>query len=138
MEEKNNIEKLKEKYPSFFNAFPEKLIGFALSEKTAQKIANICIENKINNHETVEKIAFRITYAIFGKLPIESLPLTLERGAGLEKETAKKISLSAERIIFSQLPDLLEEKEDEEEKEEEKQKVPQKPSSKDVYREPIE
>jgi len=141
MVKKNNITELKEKYPAFFEVYPFKLIEFALSEKTAQKITNICVENKITDQETVEKISFRITYVLFGKLPAENLALTLERGADLDSETAKKISTSAEKIIFSEIPSLLEETTPEEEKDEAVDSPPkasQKNPGKDTYREPIE
>ncbi len=138
----NKIEELREKYPGFFESFPIELIEFALSEKTAQKIANICIENKITNQEEVVGIAFRITYTLFGKIPKEGLATTFKEGLGVEEEKAEKIAESAEEIIFSAVPEPKSEEElPPEEETEEEQTPPATPSKKDrddAYREPIE
>ncbi len=139
---KKNIEELKEKYPGFFETFPLELIEFALSEKTAQKIANICIENRITEQEMVIGIAFRVTYALFGKLPKENLAITFKDGLEIEEEKAKKIASSVNEIIFSNLPEAKSEeaplpKKDPEKKEEPKE-ISESDFSKDVYREPIE
>lgn len=135
-----DIINLQEEYPEFFEAFPSEIIEFALSKKTSQKIANICIENKITEKDLVEGIAFRITYAIFEKLPRENLIITLKDGLEIEEEKAKKISESVNKIIFSEIDRLKNKKESVE-----KEVVKKEPSNisreslkKDVYREPIE
>ncbi len=138
---KESISKLKEKYPGFFKTYSEELIAFALSEKTAQKIASICIENRITDREKVEGVAFRTTYAIFGKLPKENLKLTIQEGLDIDSETAEKIAKGIDEIILSSIPGTSSEKpvvEKEEKKPEKPPEEPPKQDAKDVYREPIE
>jgi hypothetical protein len=142
---KEKIEELKELYPAFFEAFPLNLIEFALSEDTARKIGNICIENKITDKEIVEGVAFRVTYVLFEKLPKENLFITLRDGLNIEEEKAKKMAKSIDEIIFSNIPKEespteKEDSDDGDDKEEEEKSTPltpKKPSPGDVYREPI-
>ncbi len=132
---------LKEKYPQLYEVFSEELIDFALSKKTAQKIANICIEYKVLEKEEVEGVAFRVTYALFGKLPKENLALVIEEGVGIEKEKAEGIAKRVDEIIFSELPSSEKKKETEKETpapEEKKQRRAPEPFEKDAYREPID
>ncbi len=139
---KTKIEELKESYPGFFENYPFELIEFALSEKTAQKIANICIENKITEQEKVIGIAFRVTYAIFGKIPKESLAITFRDGLEIEDEKSKKIALSVNEIIFSNIPQPKDEEVSSEkqpvEGTEKPEEDPTKDQGEDVYREPLE
>jgi hypothetical protein len=141
MTEKENITKLQEEYPEFFEAFPLELIKFALSRTTAQRIANVCIENKITDADIVEGVAFRVTYVIFGKLPKANLFITFRDGLDIEEEKAKKIAETLDVLIFSELDKLSEEEVEEVEEDETKEEVPQIPQKrydKDAYREPIE
>ncbi len=141
MNTQNIIIELKEEYPEFFEAFPLPLIEFALSEKTAEKIASICIENKITDEETVEGVAFRVTYVLFDKLPKENLAITLTDGLKIDKEKAEKITKATDKIIFSELPKILNsEQEQEERMEREEREIPpqSEKTGDDVYREPIE
>jgi hypothetical protein len=139
---KTDIITLQEEYPEFFEAFPLEVIEFALSERLSQKIANICIENRITNKEMVEGIAFRITYVIFEKLPKENFIITLKDGLDIAEERAKAITESVNTIIFSELERIKNRKEDVTREEPvAKKEVPQikrDPSQKDVYRESVE
>ncbi len=138
------IEALRENYPAFFEAFPEALIEFSLSEKTAQKIANICVEHKIAKKEDVEEIASKIVYTIFGEISKEELAPVLENSIEAQKSTVESIAKRADEVIFSQIPTILEEKDKEEEEEDKERKVEEVASTKpenlkkDTYREPIE
>ncbi len=134
MDKKIKIEELQEEYPVFFENFPLSLIEFALSEETAKKIANICIENKVTDQEKVEGVGYRTAYVLFNKLPKESLFITIRDGLGVEEETAKKIAKSIADIILSQVPKIIEEKE-EEKAEEEVPVVEEKKEQDDAYRE---
>ncbi len=142
MEQKTDINELKEKYPSFFEAFPFRLIDFVLSGEMAQKIANICIENRVLEQDKIEKIAYKITFVVFNKIQKETLASVIEEDAGIPKETAEKITISVDKIILSQIHKL---KESEEEKTEEKEEQktteppppPPSPDKKDTYRESI-
>ncbi len=142
MEQQENINKLKEQYPSFFEAFSFKLIDFVLSGKMAQKIANICIENRIFDQEKIEKLSYHITYVIFNKVPKERLPSVIEEELETSKEVALKITETVDLLILSQINKLSEEEKEEEIKEEEKKApsipVASKPSGNDSYREPVE
>ncbi len=139
---KPDIIRLQEKYPGFFEAFPLEVIEFALSEGLSQKIANICIENRITEKELVEGIAFRITYVIFDKLPKESFIITLKDGLDIGEERAKVISESVNTIIFSELERIKNRKEGAPREDTAvKKEIPEirrDPSQKDVYRESVE
>jgi hypothetical protein len=132
-----NTLELREKFPYFFKVFPEAIIEFALSEKTAQKIANICIENHITDEEKIKKTAFYVTFVIFDISPKEILPNILEEKIGFTKEISQKIAMSIDELILSKLPSLEENKE----KAEKLKKETSAPSSqkieKDTYREKI-
>ncbi len=146
MEQKKDINELKEKYPSFFEAFPFRLIDFVLNGEMAQKIANICIENRILEQDKIEKIAYKITFVVFNKMQKEALPSIIEEDTGVSKEIAEKIAISVDKIIISQIHKLKDENiEDDENKIVEEKKVEQKtpplspsPEKKDTYREPIQ
>ncbi len=146
MDKEVEIIKLKEKYPSLFKVYSPEHILFALGEKTAQKIADICIEHRITKKEEVEGVAFRVTYALFGKLPKESLPFVFENGLGIEKEKAESIAKRIDEIIFSDIEKATQEKKEEpvEESSQKKESTDYKtsPSDKkdasDTYREPLE
>ncbi len=143
MEQKTDINELKEKYPSFFEAFSFGLINFVISGQMAQKIANICIENRVLEQDKIEKIAYKITFVVFKRMQKEMLASVIEEDTGISKEVAEKITTSVDKIILSQISKLeegvKEEKEEKkEEKEEKKVAPPSPPSKKDTYREPIE
>lgn len=99
------IQKLKSKYPEFFEQFSPELLEFLFSEETSSKIAKICLENGVEDEEKIEKIAYRVTLALFGQIPKENLTEVLEKGVKLNHETAKKISIEIKRLIFSQIPE---------------------------------
>jgi hypothetical protein len=139
---KTDIITLQEEYPEFFEAFPLEVIEFALSERLSQKIANICIENRITEKDLVEGIAFRITYVIFDKLPKENFIITLKDGLGMNEERAKSVAESVNTIVFSEFERIKNRKEDTLREEPViRREVPQikrDPSQKDVYRESVE
>jgi hypothetical protein len=140
MNNKIDIINLQEEYPEFFEVFSSELIEFALSKEISQKIANICIENKITEKDLVEGIAFRITYVIFEKLPKENFIITLKDGLEIGEEKAKKISESVDKMIFSEMERIKNKKDENIEKppiKEEKPKIINEGFKKDVYREPI-
>ena len=142
MSDELEFQKLKKEYPEFFKQVSSEFLEFIFSEETSSKIAQICLENGIEDEEKIEKIAYQITLALLGQTPKENLAKILEKGLKLDSETARKIRVEVDRLIFSQAqetqlkanhliqptkPSVPTTK---------KQK-PEKPSSKDVYREPI-
>jgi len=143
MTEESEIQKLKSEYPEFFAQFSFEFLEFIFSEEISSEIASICLENKVEDEEIIEKIAYRVTLALLNQVPKENLAKILEKGAGLSSEIAEKISVGVEGRIFSQIPEIEKKEEQltqstrpfssvtEEKKSEELPK-------KDTYREPIE
>lgn len=151
MIEETEIQKLKEQYPEFFAQFSDEFWNFLFSEETQSKIAQICLEQGIEEEEKVEKIAYRITLALLNQVPKENLAEILEKGVNLPREVAEKIAVEINRQIFSKTPGILKKKEV-------PQPVPSPPPTvpeetptpeippeekpkevkKDIYREPIE
>ncbi|PIR72644.1 MAG: hypothetical protein COU42_00490 [Candidatus Nealsonbacteria bacterium CG10_big_fil_rev_8_21_14_0_10_36_24] len=108
----NNIEvqNLKKEYPEFFKKHSPELLEFIFSENTSSKIAEICLGNKIEDEEKIEKIANRTVSALLGEFPKENLPEVLEKGVNLEFKTAIEISEQINQLIFSQIPKTKPEK----------------------------
>lgn len=158
MPEEFNIQKLKSEYPELFRRFSSELLEFIFSEETSSKIAQICLENGVEDEEKIEKIAYRVALTLLDQIPKENLTEIVEKGVKLNHKTAGKISIEIKRLIFSQIPETqpkeIQKEEDqiEEDKIEEdeptqpakpsppatEKEKPEKPSKKDVYREPTE
>ena len=145
-----DIQKLKSEYPEFFEQVSPELLKLIFSEETSSKIAQICLENGVEDEEKIEKIAYQVALALLGRIPKENLAEILEKGAALSSETARKIYIEVNRFIFSQIQETQPEKTQPEEikTEEDELTQPTKPSpqvekkpetspKKDVYREPI-
>ncbi len=98
-----NVKEIKARYPKFFKEVSPDLLAFIFSWKTAARINEICLRNKVDDKEKIEKISYRITLALLGKVPKENLAEILEKGAGLKQETARQISKEADELIFSQV-----------------------------------
>lgn len=109
------IAKLKEKYPTFFELFSPALIDFALSEKTAENIANICIENHIFEEEKIKNISFYVAFVIFGIYQKETLKNIFEEKVGIGKDVVEKFVATADELIFSKIPTKETEKKEKEE-----------------------
>jgi len=133
MAEESEIQKLKSKYPEFFAQFSSDFLEFVFSEETSLEIARICLENRIEDEEIIEKITSRITSALFNQLPKENLTKVFEKGVGLSHETAEKISTAVKERIFSQISEPQAKKPSLTESE-----IEPKEKRKDAYREPIE
>ncbi len=142
-EEEFDLKKLKEEYPEFFEAMPTELVDLAFSEETSTQIAEICLENGIEDEEKIEEIAYRIGLVLSGQLPPNELSKTLWQELQLEPGRAEKIYLATNRLIFSQVKEILDklyEKEvvDSQEAPSLSKEEPKKPPIRDIYREPIE
>ncbi len=137
------IQNLKKDYPEFFLKTPAKLVDFLFSEKTSEKIADICKKNGVADESQVEKIAQRITWVLLGKLPSGNLAAGLELWVKLTPETAKKVADEANQFISSAMAQLKSEVTIPQAKPEVRaerpvvEEPPKKPLSKDSYREPI-
>jgi len=106
MVDKTEIQKLKKGYPEFFKKHSPEFLEFIFSENTSSKIAEICLGNRVEDEEKIEKIANRVVSALLGQFPKEKLPEVLEKGINLEFETAGKISKQINQLIFSQAPKI--------------------------------
>ena len=106
MAEKPEIKKLKSKYPEFFSQFSPEFLEFVFSEEISLEIASICLENKIEDEEVIEKITSRITSVLFNQIPEKNLAKVFEKGVGLSNKAAEKISAEVKERIFSQISDL--------------------------------
>ncbi len=141
MVEKTDINKIKSLYPSFFEAFSFSFIDFVIGGQMAQRIANICIENRVLDQEKIQKISYHITFVVFDKMDIDRLPSKLEEDAGVSSEIAQKITKSVNEIIFSQIAKIKKdedvEKKKAEKKEDDRPVISVTLPSSDTYREPI-
>lgn len=100
------FQKLKQDYPDFFKQFAPELLEIVFSEETFYKIADICVENGVKDEERIEKIAYRVGLVLLEEVPRENFAEIIEKGVGLNGETAKKIALEMKRLIFSQIPEV--------------------------------
>ncbi len=139
MDEKNDLQKIKNEYPDFFAKISDDLVDFVFSETTAAQIVDICIRSEVKKNKEIEDVAYKVTLVLLGKLPKENLARALESDAEIPGEIAQKISSEAERIIFSDAPNI-------EPKTEKPSNCPQTkleeelkpPPKKDTYREKVE
>ena len=135
MIEKNELQKLKEEYPEFFKNTPSELIDFIFADKTAELVADICTKNGVNDENKIEEIAQKIALVILGLSPKENLSSTLREDPGIDRQISGKISIEANRLIFSQIPGLRQPAGQKEPPGEGAQRPPEKP---DTYREIVE
>jgi hypothetical protein len=147
MEDELEIEKLKAEYPEFFNQFSDEFLDFVFSKENSYQIAEICLENGIEEEEKIEKIAYYITLVLFDQIPKEKFIQTLINEIGLDFEKSKIIYQKVEESIFTKIPkrkfkNLSVTNQIPESKKEFSEKIiteeTKKPPQKDIYREPIE
>ena len=103
MPEEFDIQKLKKEYPEFFEQISPEFLEFISSEETFSKVAEICLENGIENEEKIEKIAYRIGLVLFDQVSKENFAGILEKGVNLNREVAERISIEVNRRIFPKL-----------------------------------
>lgn len=142
MSEQIELQKLKEEYPEFFRKTSPELIDFIFSDKTSEKIADIAAKNGVSDEEVVEGIAQRVTWVLLDRLPSGNLAMTFELGLKISPDISQKIADEANQFISSEtaqwkLGRIIQPKEASA-AEEITEEEPRKPSSKDVYREPVE
>jgi hypothetical protein len=152
-EQKNNNQGLEKEYPEFvefFKEVPQAVIDFVLSEETADKIADICINNGVSDGKRIEEISYRTIFVISGRLSKEKLSMVIENDVKLDTKTAEKIANEINEFIspFIAQPNTeitaqpktngLAQTEKEPQKEEIIKEEPKRPRKPDVYHEPIE
>jgi len=132
-----------------FEKLPEELQEVIFSVETANNIWNICERNRVDE---ISKVAKYVGNVLLGVLPPDEFQETLEKGLGLEKEVAKKVTQEINRFIFYPVNPLLEELYKTEiappakptkitpppEATAPPEEIPKAPPREDVYREPIE
>ena len=107
MVEEFDLQKIKNQYPEFFQEASNKLIELATSQETASQIAEICLKNRIEEEQKIEKIAYYISFVLLSQLPPGTLPKALEKNLPLKPEIAKKISEEVNQLIFAPVKDDL-------------------------------
>lgn len=106
-ETKFELEQLKNQYPEIFERIPPEMIELAFSEETSSKIEEICLENQIEDEETISKIAYWVGFVLFGVLPPEELEKTLTEKVNLSSFIAAKIAKEINKSIFSLITEKL-------------------------------
>ena len=141
-------EYLKEELQKIYEALPEDLKEALFSEKTADEIYDVCVENGLE--EKSLELAKYVGYVLLGLLSPNEFEKTVEEKLALRADPAKKVSREIVRLVFLpvktglealykikiELPAEPSEKLAEEKLPEEQ--TSKKRADKDVYREPIE
>ena len=138
----------KEELQKIYEALPNDLKEVLFSEKTADDIHDVCVENGLEEKNL--ELAKYTGYVLLGLLSPNDFEKTLEEKLGLKNDLAKKVSQEITRLVFIPLKTSLEAlykikieppaEPSEELAEEElpKKEKPKKRAGKDVYRETIE
>lgn len=143
MNDQNNMQKLEDEYFNLLkNASPE-LVDFIFSNKTVEKITDICLENNIDDEQKIAGIAFRMVWVLSGRLPKENLSFTFESGLKIPAEASKKIADEVNQFISPFIVQSRPEVTTWHKKELPNKKIiieeeTKRPQRKDTYREPIE
>ena len=133
-----------------FDKLPDDLKDAIFSEDTADSIFSICQRYKVEDKK-ISKVAELAGNSLMGLLPPDELQVSLEEEVALDPETAKKVSQEINRFIFYPVKRTLSSfyeiefapggkimKLSPEKKEKKKiESAKEKPSTKDIYREPI-
>lgn len=134
-----------------FDKLPDDLKDAIFSEDTADSIFSICQRYKVKDKK-ISKVAELAGNSLMGLLPPDELQASLEEEAALDPETAKKVSQEINRFIFYPVKETLSSFYEIEfapggkiikltpEKKGKKriESAKEKPSTKDIYREPIQ
>jgi hypothetical protein len=146
----------KEQFWKLYEKLPQELKDALFAEETGDDIYDVCKRNEVE--EYLGEIVDYVGQVLLGFLTPEDFQNTLEKELNLEEGVAKKVAKEINRFIFYPVKPTLEQLYQSEiistektterpaierpeiklgipETEEEK---PEKPSEKDVYREPIE
>lgn len=120
----------KEQLWKIYELLPKDLKEAIFSQETSENIAFACAFAKLERKK-FSQVARLTGQVLLGLLPPQDFQEALMKELQIEEEKAKKISHQIKRLIFNPLKEsllLLYEKEEEKEK----------PSFKDIYREPVE
>jgi hypothetical protein len=144
----------KEELQKIYEALPEDLKEALFSEKTADDIYDVCVENGLE--EKNSEIAKYVGYVLLGLLSPDEFEKALKEKLSLENGLAKKVSQQMYRLVFYPLKNSLEPlykikmapptptsettvPQKELPKEElAKEEISKKRKEKDIYREPID
>lgn len=134
-----------------FNELPDDLKDAIFSEDTADSISSICQRYRVEDKK-ISKISELVGNSLMGLLPPDELQISLEKEVNLDPKTAKKVSQEINRFIFYPVKEILSsfyeiefvpggkiiELTPERKKKKKIELAEKKPSTEDVYREPIE
>lgn len=123
----------REEFWKLYKALPQSLQEVLFSPDTQEAIIHICGLCDIDNDA---KVAELVGDVLVGLLPPENFKKEAEEKLNLDQDRAKKLDIYVQHYIFNPVADELRELYHPEEKEIEE--TPQKPKTKDIYREPIE
>jgi hypothetical protein len=137
----------KEELQKIYEVLPKELKEAVFSEKVADDIYDVCVENGLEDKNT--ELAKYVGYVLLGLLSPRDFEKTLKEKMVLNDEAAKKVGQEITRLVFSPLKKNLEalykikieviEPPKEPLKEETTlEQTSRKQHGKDTYREPIE
>lgn len=116
MSKEFNLHQLKKEYPGIFEELSLDFLEFLFSEKTSSLVAEICLQNGVEDEEKIKKIAYYITLVLLNQIPKENLTEVLINGIGLNFTTASRIFSRVNQSIFLEAPEILSEEVKEKEK----------------------
>ncbi len=90
-----------------YRSLPEDLKEIASSEKSGERISNICQRYEIEE-EKKSTIIKMVGYVLFGLLPPPQLAETIEKELKIKKEISEKVSTEINAFIFFKVKDSLE------------------------------
>jgi hypothetical protein len=96
----------KEKLKELYELLPEDLKVALFSDKTADDIYDVCLENGLEEKNI--EIAKYTGYVMLGLLPPNEFEKTLKEKLGLKDDTAKKVSQGITRLVFLPIKNSLE------------------------------
>ncbi len=96
----------KEELQKIYEALPEDLKEALFSEKTADDIYDVCVENGLEEKNL--ELAKYTGYVLLGLLSPNDFEKTLEEKLAIADESAKKISQAITRLVFFPLKTSLE------------------------------
>jgi hypothetical protein len=95
-----------EQLQEIYETLPDNLKEALFSEKNADDVYNICVENGLE--EKYAEVAKYLSYVLCGLLSPNDFEKTLAEKLALENETAKKVSQEITRLVFLPLKESLE------------------------------
>lgn len=127
----------REQFWELYEKLPQKLKETIFSGETAENIFNICSKNGIKDNQISEVARYtgRVLLKILSEKEFDKI---LEKELKINKDISQKIAREINRLIFLPVKSSLSETNTKEKDILPAEQPPQKPPSKDAYREKIE